>query len=86
MYKATYKDIQNLIKWGAEHDDINAMIMAGYQPQGHVYAYYQPSSVNWAWQIGLYTIDGTLYELVTRFGSVEGGRVVYQHDNTFGEY
>lgn len=83
MYKATYKDVKDLISYGREHAEIKEMIAKGFQPVGHVYAYYSPSQANWSWQIGLYNIDGTTYELLTRFGRVEGGREIYQTENNF---
>lgn len=83
MYKATAKDVKMLQKWGEEHSEIREMIAKGYQPVGHVHAYFMPSQANWSWQIGLYNVDGTTYELLTRFGSVEGGREIYQTENNF---
>lgn len=83
MYKATAKNVKMLIKWGNEHAEISEMIKKDYQPVGHVNAYFMPSQANWAWQIGIYLIDGTQYELLTRFGSVEGGRQIYQVSNSF---
>ena len=83
MYKAKASDVKSLIDWGKDHQEIKEMIAKGYQPVGHVLAYYMPSQANWAWQIGIYNVDGTTYELLTRFGSVEGGRELYQTENNF---
>lgn len=83
MYKATYKTVKDLIKWGQDDEAIKAMYDAGYQPQGHIFASYWPSGANWAYQIGLYRINGELYELVTRFGAVEGGRRIYEVELQF---
>lgn len=84
MYKATYKDVKHLIQWGENDETINHMIKTGLQPSGHVMAYYMPSQANWSWQIGIYTVNGVMYELLTKFGSVEGGRRLHQHDNVYG--
>ena len=83
MYKATAKQVKDLIRWGNEHAEISEMIKAEYQPVGSTIAYFMPSQANWSWQIGIYTVDGTTYELLTRFGSVEGGRELYQTENNF---
>lgn len=83
MYKASAKDVKMLQKWGENDEEIKQMIAKGFQPVGHVSAYWMPSQANWSWQIGVYTVDGVLYELLTRFGSVEGGRVLYQTENHF---
>lgn len=84
MYKAKNSDVKMLIKWGNENPKISHMIRTGLQPSGHVLAYYMPSQANWSWQIGIYIVNGELYELLTRFGSVEGGRKIYKYDNTHG--
>lgn len=84
MYKAKASDVKALINWGKEHPVISHMIRAGLQPSGHVLAYYAPSQANWSYQIGIYTVNGKLYELVTRFGSVEGGRALYTYNNEYG--
>lgn len=83
MYKATYKDVKSLVEWGRDNAEISEMVKKDYQPVGHVHAYFTPSQANWSWQIGIYTVDGTTYELLTRFGSVEGGRELYQAENNF---
>lgn len=81
MYKAKASDVKMLEKWGSEDEQIKQFIADGVQPVGHVLAYYMPSGANWSWQIGIYNVDGELYELLTRFGSVEGGRKLYQYAN-----
>lgn len=81
MYKASAKDVKMLQKWGNDDPEIKKMIDTGYQPSGHVNAYYVPSQANWSWQIGIYNVNGIVYELLTRFGSVEGGRKIYQTKN-----
>ena len=84
MYKAKASDVNALIKCGEDSEEISHMKQTGLQPSGHVLAYYMPSSADWSWQIGIYTVNGKQYELLTRFGSVEGGREVYQYDNICG--
>ena len=81
MYKAKYSDVQQLIKYGKDNEVVARMVEIGLQPSGHVIAYYTPSGANWAYQIGIYKVNGDMYELVTRFGSVEGGRRVFTGDD-----
>jgi hypothetical protein len=72
MYKANYKQVKWLINsdWSQEVRDI----FGDYQPHMVEQAYYTPSQANWSYVIGITWLDGKCYELVTRFGSVEGGR------------
>lgn len=77
MYQAKYSNVKDLLKWGQNDETVKRMIEVGLQPSGSVMASYWPSGANWAWQIGIYTVNGELYELLTRFGSVEGGRRLY---------
>jgi hypothetical protein len=77
MYKATAKDVRQLQNYVLNDKVVEELMNTGAQPSGHVIAYYMPSQANWSWQIGIYTINGNVYELLTRFGSVEGGRRIY---------
>lgn len=83
MYKASYRNVSQLLRWGVEDEEISDMILHDLQPVGHVFAYYTPSNANWSWQIGIYKVNGQLYELLTRFGSVEGGRKLYTIEYTY---
>jgi len=74
MYKAKSSNIKQLIKWGKEDKVVKHLIDSGAQPSLFYIAFYSPSQANWSYQIGIANVDGRLYELVTRFGSVEGGR------------
>lgn len=77
MYKATYKDVKDLQRWGIEEPEVSKLMENQSQPRIHEIAYFAPSTANWTWRIGLARIDGETYELLTRFGVVEGGRKVY---------
>lgn len=77
MYKATAKDVKALQRWGQDNPVVKKLIDQGAQPQFFQTGYYSPSNANWAWQIGLVEIGGKPYELLFRFGSVEGGRLAY---------
>lgn len=77
MYRATAKDVRDLQRWGKD-DEVVARLMADQeQPPTHNIAYFSPSQTNWSWQIGLVNVQGKTYELLTRFGVVEGGRQIY---------
>lgn len=76
MYKATAKDIKTLQKWGEQDEVVLKMMKEGAQPSIFQTGYYWPSNANWAWQIGITQVNGKTYELLTRFGSVEGGRQI----------
>ncbi len=74
MYKAKASDI----KWLTESEWSNEAVEAfgNVQPSGIEIAYYSPSGANWSYTIMITAIDGKFYELVTRFGAVEGGREI----------
>jgi hypothetical protein len=81
MYQAKYADVTRLIELGAEDAAIKRMRDDRWQPtKGYRMAYFHPSNANWSWQIGLYRVDGQLYELLTRFGVVEGGQAIYMDE------
>jgi hypothetical protein len=77
MYKATAKRVNQLRKWGKDNEVVAKMIKDGTQPRIEIVAYYHPSNANWNWEIGIAQIDGVLYELLTQFGSVMGGREIW---------
>ncbi len=72
MDKTTYKNI----KWLTENDwsDDVREVFKGIQPIGYEHAYYRPSNCNWSYVVMVTAFKGKFYEVVTRFGSVEGGR------------
>lgn len=78
MYKATSKEVKRLQALG-KVDIVVSKLMSQtkIQPQLHYLASNSPASANWSWQIGLVQLNGEVYELLTRFGCVEGGRKVY---------
>lgn len=75
--KVTAKDVKLLQKWGQEDATIKKMIDKGFQPSIFQTGFYWPSNANWAWQIGIVQIGQHTFEVLTRFGSVEGGREIY---------
>lgn len=80
MYKATARDVRDLQRWGTDDTVVTGLAKSGFQPSMRNHAYFHPSTANWSWQIGLVEIDHKLYELLTRFGVVEGGREVWTAD------
>jgi hypothetical protein len=80
MYKATARDVKRLIEWGKDDGVVAGLMADQAQPPTHDIAYFAPSAANWAWRIGLIHIHGRTYELLTRFGVVEGGRQIHLVD------
>lgn len=77
MYTAKMKDVRDLIRWGQNDDVVKLLVQKQTQLPISMVAYFAPSQANWCYQIGLASIDGVVYELVTQFGSVVGGRERY---------
>lgn len=77
QYTVKAQDIKNLQRWGAENAVVAKLIAKGTQPDIYVTNSYWPGGANWAWQIGIAKIGPNYYELLTRFGSVEGGRQIH---------
>lgn len=79
QYTVKAKDIKDLQRWGKENAVIAKLMKAKseFQPDIFPTNAYWPSGANWAWQIGIPKIGANYYELLTRFGSVEGGRQIY---------
>ncbi|HWT40485.1 MAG TPA: hypothetical protein VN081_04455 [Dongiaceae bacterium] len=75
--KISFRDVKQLIKWGEQNEVVASLIKGGAQPSLYETGYYWPSNANWAYIVGVAVIDGKAYELLTRFGSVEGGREIY---------
>jgi len=78
MYKAKMEDVKRLIEWGKDDEVVSKLISKEMiQPRIERVAYYSAPSWNWAYEIGIAEIDGVLYELLTQFGSVKGGRQLW---------
>ena len=72
----------NDVKWMQKYGQDIAELFGSTQPQGEQIGYYHPSTANWSFQFLIVKLDGKLYEVMTRFGSVEGGREIILPDNT----
>lgn len=72
MYKATYKNIKWLLDCDGSRDV--EKIFEGIQPRGYDIAYYTPSTANWCYGVSIVKLDNKIYEVVTQFGVVRGGR------------
>lgn len=75
--KATAKDVKWLQVWGQEDEVVSKLIENRTQPDIFPTAWYSPSTANWSWTIGIAKIGRSYYELLTRFGAVEGGRRIH---------
>lgn len=72
-----YSDVKWYYKYGQEVRELFKDI----QPVGDDIGYYSPSSANWNYAFKIVRFNGEIYEVMTRFGSVEGGRLVVLPDN-----
>lgn len=70
--KALYREVKELIKWGAENQEI-----LGKQPHIYQTGYFTPSNANWSYVIGFTNYNGQDYEVVTQFGEVIGASKAY---------
>ena len=77
QYTVKAKDIKNLQRWGNQDAVVLRLMKSDVQPDIFPTNIYWPSGANWAWQIGIAKVGKNYYELLTRFGSVEGGRQIY---------
>lgn len=74
MNKVKYEHIKWLTK--GEWSEGVRQAFGNVQPVGFAYGYYTPSYANWSYTVMITGINGKFYEVVTRFGSVEGGREI----------
>jgi len=72
-----YKDVKWFKKYGQEVAELFGKI----QPRGEAVGYYHPSNANWNYQFLIVMLSGKLYEVMTQFGSVEGGREIILPEN-----
>lgn len=70
------------VKWHLKYGQDVAELFGTVQPIGHTIGYYHPSTANWSYEFKIVSFKGKIYEVMTRFGAVEGGREVILHDNT----
>lgn len=75
MYKASKKDIKFLLE-ATDSENIKA-IFKGIQPNGYEVAYFAPKNANCCYRILITKLDNQVFEVVTQFGSVLGGRYLY---------
>lgn len=73
------------VKWYLKHGQEVTKIFGNTQPQGEIIDSYWPSGANWAYQRMICKFDDKLYDVITRFGSVEGGRELFLYENTSKE-
>lgn len=71
-------DVKQYKEWGKNDAVISKLMKQDmFQPSLFATGYYSAPSWNWAYQFGIVKIGGKLYEVMTRFGSIEGGREMY---------
>lgn len=69
------------VKWYLKHGQAVTDLFGTIQPIGERIGYYHPSNANWSYEFLIVKFKGKLYEVMTRFGSVEGGREIFLPDN-----
>lgn len=71
------QDINAIFKWCEQYADDDIKRLIGTQPSIYEIAYHVPSNANWAYIMGLVTVGGNTYEVVTRFGEVLAAMPAY---------
>ena len=73
------------VKWYLKHGQDVAELFGDRQPSGEVIDYYTPSGANWSYQRKIVKSNGKLYDVITQFSSVVGGRELHLYENTSDE-
>lgn len=69
------------VKWYLKHGQDVAKLFDGVQPYGETVGYYHPSTANWSYQQKIVMFNDKLYDVLTQFGVVVGGRQLHLMDN-----
>lgn len=69
------------VKWYEKYGKDVAKLFGTIRPQGHAIGYYHPSNANWSYEFKIVKFKGKIYEVMTQFGTVKGGREVILQDN-----
>lgn len=72
-----YKDV----KWMQDYGQDVANLFGKIQPTGEFMDFYAPSNANWAYRFLIVKLNGRIYEVMTQFGAVVGGRELFLADN-----
>ena len=82
--KRTAKEVNQYRVWGADTSYREVSIIDLFkdnQPSGYDNGYFAPSGANWAYSFVIVKLNGKIYEVVTQFGSVVGGREINLYEN-----
>ena len=85
--KYNRQDVKLFQDWGKNDKVISKMMNqkgVGFQPHIFQTGFYKAPSWNWAYQFGILKVGSKVYEVMTRFGAVEGGREVNLVEYTAG--
>lgn len=69
------------VKWLIDHGEKIIDMFQDIQPYGETIDYYHPSTANWSYILKIVKLNGELYEVLTQFGTVVGGRHLILQDN-----
>jgi hypothetical protein len=70
------------VKWYLKYGQDVAKLFDTIQPMGEIIDQYWPGSANWAYYRMIVSFNGKIYDVLTRFGTVVGGRELSLYDNT----
>lgn len=77
MNTLTYKELKD---WYTQNDEAKALakeVFGDRQPSIYRTGFYSAPSWNWGYVIGLVTVNGQVYKVVTQFGAVVAARKEY---------
>lgn len=69
------------VKWYLKYGQDVAEMFGTIQPMGEIVDAYWPSNANWAYQRQIVKFNGEIYDVLTQFGSVVGGRKMFLYEN-----
>ena len=80
--KILYKEIVRLKNELDNYPVLLAARAQDLQPSLQTIGYFSPSGANWSYIVGYTRINGDVYQVVTQFGQIVGGKRVYIPENT----
>lgn len=71
MIQCKMRDVNAIYDWYKRYADEKMARLYDTQPSVYDIAYYTPSQANWCYKIGLVSVDGEIYKVITVFGHVK---------------
>ena len=82
--KVPYKEVTRLKNALDNYPVLIAARAQDLQPSLETIGYFSPSGANWSYIVCYTRINGDVYLVVTRFGQIVGGKLVYIPDSQLG--